>query len=243
MNRPRASPPALGQGETIGCRQGLNAKKRLALASWLRNYGLLWAGAFMKHAIVGLAAAALCVAGPVIAQEFPPKPDVLKQIAVSPIGEMIFRESEPRRKTRTVTTRSYHGSITTTDRTIEDSGYAQPPQYLRVNNGSSYDIQNVVVECHYLGASGVVLAVKSQLMPYRFNTAQIRTVDLYEPPPVGEDAREISCLATEFEYIRTGTPPKPNNPDAAAHDRSGASVFSGGSGRPLVDEWGPRKGR
>jgi hypothetical protein len=161
------------------------------------------------------------------AQGFPPKPKILNQITVSLIGDRVQREGPPRPQTTTLTSGSRYSSTSTT---FDSTPVLR--QNLRINNRSIYDIKNVVVECRLLSESGEVLGVKSQVLPYRFYTARARVLTLREPA-TAPDAVDISCSATDFEYIGVGIPPKPES----AESRADPSIANG-TARRVVDEWG-----
>jgi len=125
-----------------------------------------------------IVAAALCAAGPAMAQDFRPKPETLNQITISLTGERILREGPPRSQTTTFTSSGRYNSTSTTI----DTTPLMPRQYLRINNRSIYDVKDIVVECSYLGESGTALGAQSQMFPYRFNTGRSRTVALQNAP-------------------------------------------------------------
>jgi hypothetical protein len=161
------------------------------------------------------------------AQSFPPKPQILEQITVSLIGERVLREAPPRAQTTTITSGGRYSSTSTT---FDSTPVLR--QYLRVNTHSIYDIENVIIECRLLSESSEVLGVRSQVLPYRFNTAQVRVMALRDPA-TAPDAVDISCGAKDFEYIGVGAPTKP---DSGGH--IGASSIAIGTGKPVADEWG-----
>jgi hypothetical protein len=192
----------------------------------------------MKQAIIGLAAAALCVAaGPMAAaEEFPPKPETIKQIVLGTVGDVVVLKRDPRASTRTVTTSiSTPGFATSTSDTF-DNPPERPDQVLRIINRSIYDLKDITLDCVYVAETGTpVGGAKSHTFLLVFPASSRRDVLLPEAPTL-RYARGLACAVTDFEYIGIGHPPPP---EAAEPElKPGTPMVADAFGKPLVDEWG-----
>jgi hypothetical protein len=194
---------------------------------------------FMKQAIAGLAAAALCVAtGPAAAAEFPPKPETIKQIILGTVGDVVVLKRDPRASTRTVTTSiSTPGFATSTSDTF-DNPPERPDQVLRIINRSIYDLKDITLDCVYVAETGTpVGGAKSHTFLLVFPASSRRDVLLPEAPTL-RYARGLACAVTDFEYIGIGIPPTLDT-----GGRTEDPSIANGRAKPVVDEWGHGSGR
>jgi len=183
----------------------------------------------MKPVIVGFAAAALCVATtPVAADEFPPKPDTIKQITLGTVGGVVVPRRDPRASTMTITSTSASRSSSISTSETFDNTPERPDQVLRIINRSIYDLKDIAIDCSYVAESGTPVGSKNHKFLLVFPASSRRDVSLPEAPTL-RYARGLACAVTDFDYIGIGHPPPP--PVAERAPRPGTAT-------PVTDEWG-----
>jgi hypothetical protein len=191
----------------------------------------------MRSAILGFAAAALCAAGPAMAQDFPDKQTVLEQLRFSTVGDMVVRRSDPSQESTTFTsTNSYRGGFSTSTSRTYDSTPRPRGQIIRIANPTIYDIKNLSIECVYFAESGTPVSKNSQTFLKFFRTGLM--VEVIMKTPLAAEADYVLCGPRDFDYVGVGVPPPPSPP------RSAEPSIANGTAKPVVDEWGvPRRSK
>jgi hypothetical protein len=167
------------------------------------------------------------------AQEFPPKPETIKQIILGMVGDFVPGH-DPRASTMTLTrSLSSPGFATSTSETFDNTP-ARPSQVLRIINGSIYDLKDIAIDCSYVAESGTLVGnSRSHTFLLVFPASSRRDVLLSETPTL-RYSRGLACAITDFEYIGMGHPPPPRE--------SGQYRRPSLIGEPVVNEWAiPRK--
>jgi hypothetical protein len=191
---------------------------------------MLFGGIQMKRAFVVACAVTAQCAGLAAAEEFPPKPETIKQIVLGTVGGVVLPQREPRGSATTITsTSSFRGNSISTSDTF-DSTPERPHQVIRIINKSIYDLKDIEIDCAYFAESGTrVGGTISQKFLLVFPASARRDVVL-NAAPILPEATQIGCSIKDLEYIGIGAPaPEPPPPQ---HD--GRSWITDTSGRPLV---------
>jgi hypothetical protein len=164
-----------------------------------------------------------------LAEDFPPKDQILSQIRVSLTGLIVLRwEDRPppiMLPTVSTTTSTYSRGFSQSNTVTTPIEPVQQPttQELKIYNNSIYDIKDLTVECAYLAESGTPLISKAQIIPSVFRAGGKRLAVLMDVP-VAPGAQSVKCTARDFEYMAMGVFPRL---DSSAVARRGGNRSSG----------------
>ncbi|WP_029587540.1 hypothetical protein [Bradyrhizobium sp. URHD0069] len=123
---------------------------------------------------------------------------VLREIAISPIGERMYLPEA-----------SMVSRFQTYDRQETKPYVARAVQFaprgkqqVSINNRSLYDIRDLEIECFLLSETGVPLVKRTEKLAFFFVSGKPKTVDL-NGIPARADVVALSCVAKNFEFVAT----------------------------------------
>jgi hypothetical protein len=123
---------------------------------------------------------------------------VLREITISPIGEMMYLPEASR------ASRSSRPAERETKPYVARAVEFRPrgKQQVSVNNRSLHDIGNLEIECSLLSETGAPVVKRTEKLLFFFISGKPKIVEL-NGIPARADAVELSCVPKNFEFVAT----------------------------------------